>query len=49
MPGEDALNAALAPSGEDFCYFVTVDLESGETKFAVTEAEHQANVAESRS
>lgn len=49
MPGENALNAALSPSGEDFCYFVTIDLESGETKFAVTEAEHQANVAESRS
>jgi UPF0755 protein len=49
MPGEEALNAALDPSGADFCYFVTVDLESGETKFAVTEAEHQANVAESRS
>jgi UPF0755 protein len=49
MPGEDALNAALAPSGEDYCYFVTVDLESGETRFAVNEAEHQANVAESRS
>ncbi|HSJ60722.1 MAG TPA: endolytic transglycosylase MltG [Jiangellaceae bacterium] len=49
LPGEDALNAALAPSGEDYCYFVTVDLESGETRFAVTEAEHQANVAESRS
>lgn len=49
MPGEDALNSALAPSGEDYCYFVTVDLESGETKFAVTEEEHQANVAESRS
>jgi UPF0755 protein len=49
MPGEDALNAALAPSGADYCYFVTVDLESGETRFAVTEAEHQANVAESRS
>ncbi len=49
MPGEAALNAALSPSGEDYCYFVTVDLESGETRFAVTEAEHQANVAESRS
>ena len=49
MPGEDALNAALDPSGEDYCYFVTVDLESGETRFAVNEAEHQANVAESRS
>ena len=48
-PGQDALEAALSPSGEDYCYFVTVDLESGETKFAVTEAEHQANVAESRS
>ncbi|HEX5996504.1 MAG TPA: endolytic transglycosylase MltG [Jiangellales bacterium] len=49
MPGEDALNAALAPSGEEYCYFVTVDLESGETRFAVTEEDHQANVAESRS
>ena len=48
MPGEAALDAALSPSGEDFCYFVTVDLESGETRFAVTEAEHQANVADSR-
>lgn len=49
MPGQEALEAALNPSGEDYCYFVTVDLESGETKFAVTEQEHQANVAESRS
>lgn len=49
MPGEDALNAALAPSGEEYCYFVTIDLESGETRFAVTEEDHQANVAESRS
>jgi len=48
-PGETALRAAMNPSGAGYCYFVTVDLESGETKFATTEEEHLANVAESRS
>lgn len=48
-PGETALRAALDPSGAGYCYFVTVDLETGETKFATTEEEHRANVAESRS
>ncbi len=35
--------AALNPSEGDFCYFVAVNLETGETKFAATEEEHLAN------
>ncbi|HEX6196988.1 MAG TPA: endolytic transglycosylase MltG [Jiangellaceae bacterium] len=42
-PGEKALAAALNPSEGDFCYFVAVNLETGETKFAATEEEHLAN------
>jgi UPF0755 protein len=48
-PGEDALSAALNPSEGDYCYFVTVNLETGETKFADTEAAHNANRAELQS
>ncbi|MBB5789076.1 endolytic transglycosylase MltG [Jiangella mangrovi] len=44
-PGEAALSAALNPSSEGSCYFVAVNLETGETAFAVTEADHQANIA----
>jgi UPF0755 protein len=47
-PGEAALRAAAAPSGGGYCYFVTVDLGTGETAFAVTQAEHEANVARCR-
>lgn len=43
-PGETALEAAVNPADEGNCYFVTVDLETGETRFAETEAEHEANV-----
>ncbi|WP_166350409.1 endolytic transglycosylase MltG [Phytoactinopolyspora limicola] len=43
-PGEAALSAALDPADEDSCYFVTVNLETGETRFAATEAEHNDNV-----
>lgn len=42
-PGEAALRAALSPSNEGNCYFVAVNIETGETKFAVTKAEHDAN------
>lgn len=45
-PGEAALAAAMNPSGGGYCYFSAVDLSTGETKFAVTEDEHAANVAE---
>lgn len=47
-PGEDALRAAVNPSEGAYCYFVTVDLDTGETKFAETEAEHNANREELR-
>lgn len=43
-PGEEALAAALAPEPGDWLFFVVVDPDTRETRFAVTEAEHQANV-----
>lgn len=45
-PGESALAAALTPAVTDALFFVTVDLDTGETKFAATLAEHEANVAQ---
>jgi UPF0755 protein len=45
-PGEAALRAALEPAGGADCYFSAVNLETGETKFAVTREDHEANVAE---
>jgi UPF0755 protein len=47
-PGDDALEAALDPAEGDWIYFVTVDIDTGETKFAETDSEHQRNVAELR-
>lgn len=47
-PGEEALAAAANPAGGDDCYFVAVDLDTGETAFAVTESDHAANVARLR-
>jgi UPF0755 protein len=44
-PGEAALTAALAPEAGDWLYFVAVNLETGETRFARTPEEHQQNVA----
>lgn len=44
-PGEDALKAVLAPATGDWLYFVVVNPDTGETRFAVTAEEHQANVA----
>lgn len=43
-PGLDALTAALEPADTTFLYFVTVDLATGETRFATSFAEHQRNV-----
>lgn len=43
-PGEAAIKAALAPQAGPWLYFVAVNPESGETRFATTEAEHQQNV-----
>jgi UPF0755 protein len=45
-PGEAAMLAALNPAGGTDCYFSAVNLETGETKFAVTQEDHAVNVAE---
>lgn len=45
-PGQAALEAALNPEPGDWVYFVAVDLETGETKFATTLGEHNKNVTE---
>jgi len=45
-PGKASLEAAVNPARGDWLYFVTVNLETGETKFAKTKDEHEANVAE---
>ena len=47
-PGQDALEAALNPAEGEWRYFVTVDLETGETKYAETLEEHNRNVAEAQ-
>lgn len=44
-PGRAALDAASDPADSDALYFVTVDLDSGETRFAATLDEHNTNVA----
>ncbi len=45
-PGQVALEAALNPADGDWLYFVTVNLDTGETKFAETLEEHETYVGE---
>jgi UPF0755 protein len=47
-PGAAAIDAVLTPPKGDWLYFATVNLDTGETKFAATLDEHNANVAELR-
>ncbi|HET7326916.1 MAG TPA: endolytic transglycosylase MltG [Nocardioidaceae bacterium] len=47
-PGERALSAALHPAPGDWLFFVTVNLRTGETKFAETGEQHARNVEEFR-
>lgn len=47
-PGESALKAAAGPAPGSWLYFVTVNLDTGATKFAATYEEHQRYVAEFR-
>jgi UPF0755 protein len=47
-PGKAALNAALNPPPGNWFFFVTVNPDTGETKFASTAAEHEANVQQFR-
>ncbi len=44
-PTEDQLRAALNPAQGSWLYFVTINLDTGETAFASTLAEHNANRA----
>lgn len=43
-PSEVSIDAALAPADGPWLFWVTVNLDTGETRFATTYAEHQANV-----
>jgi UPF0755 protein len=45
-PGLAAMQAAANPADGDWYYYVTVNLKTGETKFAETPQEHEQNVQE---
>lgn len=45
-PATSAINAAVNPQDNGFYYWVTVNTQTGETKFASTYAEHQVNHAQ---
>ncbi len=45
-PGRAAVEAVLSPTPGPWMFFVTVNLDTGETKFATTKAEHDRNVLE---
>jgi UPF0755 protein len=47
-PGAESLAAVVSPEPGDWIFWTAVNLETGETKFAVTWDEHEANVAELR-
>lgn len=45
-PGDAAINAAMNPSGGDWMYFVTVNLDTGETVFTTNLADHNQAVSQ---
>ncbi|SMH39427.1 UPF0755 protein [Rathayibacter oskolensis] len=45
-PGDVAIDAVLRPADGTWMYFVTVNLETGETVYSTTDAEHEAAVAQ---
>ncbi|QRY41174.1 endolytic transglycosylase MltG [Microbacterium hominis] len=45
-PGDLAIDAAMHPADGPWLYFVTVNLETGETVFSTTYAEHEKAVAQ---
>ena len=47
-PGEASIIAAMNPADHDYLFFVTVNTDTGETKYGETYEEHQVNVAELR-
>lgn len=44
-PGEVSIDAVLNPAAGDWIYWVTINYETKETRFAATYPEHQQNVA----
>ena len=44
-PTRDELRAAINPAQGSWLYFTLVNLDTGETAFASTNQEHEANVA----
>lgn len=47
-PSTESIDAVLSPAAGDWKFWVTVNLDTGETKFSETYAEHQKYVAELR-
>lgn len=47
-PSVSSIEAVLEPPEGDWCYFVTVNLETGETRFTDDPEEHEENKAEYR-
>lgn len=47
-PGESSIKAAVQPAETDFLFFVTVNLDTGETKYASEYSDHLDNVEELR-
>ncbi|BDZ43505.1 hypothetical protein GCM10025865_28040 [Paraoerskovia sediminicola] len=47
-PGRASIDAVMNPADGDWLFWTTVNLDTGETKFAATYEEHQENVAELR-
>jgi UPF0755 protein len=47
-PSEASIAAAAQPAEGDYCYFVTVNLDTGETKFTADKAEFDQFVQEYR-
>ncbi|UFU04744.1 endolytic transglycosylase MltG [Ruania halotolerans] len=43
-PSRESIEATLNPAEGDLCYFVTIDLDTGETRFSETLTEHNENV-----
>ncbi|MDP5226058.1 MULTISPECIES: endolytic transglycosylase MltG [Arthrobacter] len=44
-PGKLAIDGAAHPKASDYLYWVTINLDTGETRFAATLEEHNKNVA----
>lgn len=48
-PGDESIDASANPADNDYYYWVTVNLDTGETEFAENFAQHEENVADYQS